>query len=87
MTYFVTGATGFIGSYLLPKLIAREGRIYVLVREGSLERLALLRAAWGVDDKRVVAVVGDLAAPGLGIAAADRRKLAGKVRQDRKSTL
>jgi NAD(P)-dependent dehydrogenase (short-subunit alcohol dehydrogenase family) len=80
MAYFVTGATGFIGSYLLPRLIAREGRIHVLVREGSLERLALLRAAWGVDDKRVVAVVGDLAAPGLGIAAADRRKLAGKVR-------
>ena len=80
MTYFVTGATGFIGSYLLPKLIAREGRIYVLVREGSLERLALLRAAWGVDDKRVIGVVGDLTAPGLGIAAADRRKLAGKVR-------
>ncbi|HEU4663057.1 MAG TPA: SDR family oxidoreductase, partial [Dokdonella sp.] len=80
MAYFVTGATGFIGSYLLPKLIAREGRIHVLVREGSLERLALLRAAWGVDDKRVVAVVGDLTAPGLGIAAADRRKLAGKVR-------
>ncbi|MGE5104115.1 MAG: SDR family oxidoreductase [Betaproteobacteria bacterium] len=80
MAYFVTGATGFIGSYLLPRLIAREGRIHVLVREGSLERLALLRAAWGVDDKRVVAVVGDLTAPGLGIAAADRRKLAGKVR-------
>jgi NAD(P)-dependent dehydrogenase (short-subunit alcohol dehydrogenase family) len=80
MTYFVTGATGFIGSYLLPKLIAREGRIHVLVREGSLERLALLRAAWGVDDKRVVAVVGDLSAPGLGITAADRRKLAAKVR-------
>ena len=80
MAYFVTGATGFIGSYLLPRLIAREGRIHVLVREGSLERLALLRAAWGVDDKRVVPVLGDLTAAGLGIAAADRRKLAGKVR-------
>ncbi|MGE5169797.1 MAG: SDR family oxidoreductase [Rudaea sp.] len=76
----MTGATGFIGSYLLPKLIEREGRIYVLVREGALERLALLRTAWGVDDKRVVAVVGDLTAPDLGIAAADRRKLAGKIR-------
>jgi NAD(P)-dependent dehydrogenase (short-subunit alcohol dehydrogenase family) len=76
----VTGATGFIGSYLLAKLVPREGRIHVLVREGSLERLALLRAAWGVDDERVVAVVGDLTVPGLGIAAADRRKLAGKIR-------
>ncbi len=79
MAYFVTGATGFIGSYLVAKLVARDEPIYALVRKGSLERLAALREAWGVDDKRVIAVVGDLAAPRLGLGAADVRKLKGRI--------
>ena len=79
MAYFVTGATGFIGSYLVAKLVERKGPIYVLVRKQSLERLATLRDAWGVDDKRVIAVVGDLGKPKLGVGAADLRKLKGKI--------
>src|SRR6478736_453999 len=79
MAYFVTGATGFIGSYLVAKLVERSGPIYVLVRKQSLDRLAELREAWGVDDKRVVAIVGDLGKPKLGVSAADLRKLKGKV--------
>ena len=36
MAYFVTGATGFIGRYLVQELIDnREGEIFVLCREGS----------------------------------------------------
>ena len=35
MSYFVTGATGFIGRHLVEQLLEREGTIYVLVREGS----------------------------------------------------
>jgi NAD(P)-dependent dehydrogenase (short-subunit alcohol dehydrogenase family)/thioester reductase-like protein len=34
---------------------------------------------WGVDEKRAVAVMGDLTQPDLGVAAADRKKLSGKV--------
>src|SRR6476646_8479009 len=79
MAYFVTGATGFIGSYLVANLVERSGPIYVLVRQKSLDRLAALRDAWGVDDKRVVAIVGDLGKPKLGVSAADLRKLKGKV--------
>src|SRR5690349_928185 len=79
MAYFVTGATGFIGSYLVAKLVERKGPIYVLVRKQSLERLATLRDGWGVDDKRVIAVVGDLGKPKLGVGAADLRKLKGKI--------
>ena len=79
MAYFVTGATGFIGSYLVAKLVERDGPIYVLVRHKSLDRLAELREAWGVDDKRIVAIVGDLGKPKLGVSAADLRKLKGKV--------
>ena len=55
MAYFVTGATGFIGSYLVARLVRRRGPIYALVRKSSLERLAALRTMWGVDDTRVVA--------------------------------
>ncbi len=79
MAYFVTGATGFIGSYLVAKLVQRSGPIYTLVRKESLPKLARLREAWGVDDKRVIAVIGDLAKPKLGVAAAEVRKLKGKI--------
>jgi NAD(P)-dependent dehydrogenase (short-subunit alcohol dehydrogenase family)/thioester reductase-like protein len=54
--------------------------VYALVRKTSLARLAELREAWGVDDKQVVAVVGDLAKPNLGVASADLRKLKGRIR-------
>ena len=38
MSYFVTGATGFIGRHLVECLLAnREGDIHVLVREGSAD--------------------------------------------------
>ena len=37
-TYFVTGATGFIGRHLVERLLEREGDIHVLVREGSREQ-------------------------------------------------
>ena len=80
MAYFVTGATGFIGSYLVAKLVKRRGPVYALVRKSSLPRLAELREAWGVDDKQVIAIVGDLAKPNLGVTAADTRKLKGRIK-------
>jgi NAD(P)-dependent dehydrogenase (short-subunit alcohol dehydrogenase family) len=79
MAYFVTGGTGFIGRFLIEKLLARDGPIYVLVRKGSQKKLAALRETWGVGEARVTAVVGDLAKPDLGVSAADLAKLKGKV--------
>ena len=79
MNYFVTGATGFIGRHLVELLLQREGTIYVLVREGSRGRLEELRNRWGVDDDRVVAVVGDLSEPRLGVSEAEVSELKGKV--------
>ena len=35
MTYFVTGATGFIGRHLLERLLQRKGTIHCLVRTGT----------------------------------------------------
>jgi NAD(P)-dependent dehydrogenase (short-subunit alcohol dehydrogenase family) len=66
MSYFVTGATGFIGRNLVEQLLEREGRIYVLVREGSRGRLEELRSRWGAPEGRIVPVIGDLAQPNLG---------------------
>jgi NAD(P)-dependent dehydrogenase (short-subunit alcohol dehydrogenase family) len=80
MAYFVTGATGFIGSYLVAKLVKRGEPVYALVRKTSLPKLAKLREAWGADDKQVVAVVGDLAKPNLGVSSADARKLKGRIK-------
>jgi len=79
MSYFVTGGTGFIGRFLIDKLLAREGTIHVLVRKNSVGKLDALRPRWGADAKRVVAVVGDLAKPKLGIAAPELAKLKGKI--------
>ncbi|MDA0181602.1 SDR family oxidoreductase [Solirubrobacter phytolaccae] len=64
--YFVTGATGFIGRHLVERLLEREGDIYVLVREGSREKLATLVEGWGQAD-RIKPVLGDLALPNLGV--------------------
>ena len=80
MSYFVTGATGFIGRFLVDKLVQREGTIHVLVRKGSVKKLDELRGRWGAEEKRVVAVVGDLAKPNLGLAPAEIAKLRGKVK-------
>src|SRR3954447_16259554 len=77
MKYFVTGATGFIGRHLVERLLQRDGTIYVLVREGSRPRLEELMSRWGTADGRVVPVVGDIAAPLLGVSEEDRAQLEG----------
>ena len=79
MNYFVTGATGFIGRHLVELLLEREGTVYVLVREGSRGRLEELRNQWGADEDRVVAVVGDLSQPRLGVSDTDVAEIRGRV--------
>jgi NAD(P)-dependent dehydrogenase (short-subunit alcohol dehydrogenase family) len=76
VSYFVTGATGFIGRHLAERLLEREGDIHVLVREGSRERLDELIERWGAGD-RIKPVVGDLREPLLGVSEEDRKALAG----------
>src|SRR5512136_1015463 len=82
MTYFVTGATGFIGRYLVQSLLRRgKGTIYVLVRPKSVGKLDELREFWGKESvKRVVPIKGDLGLPKLGVSPADARKLKGKIK-------
>ena len=66
MSYFVTGATGFIGRNLVEQLLDRDGTIYVLVREGSRGRLEELLNRWGAEEGRIVPVIGDLSQEKLG---------------------
>ncbi len=80
MTYFVTGATGFIGRHLLGRLLERKGTIHCLVRKESLAKFKALREELGADENRLVAVVGDLAKARLGVAPAAQKELAGKVK-------
>ncbi len=84
MAYFVTGATGFIGRHLVARLLERDGDIYVLVREGSGEKLdALLAEKWAPGhadaEQRIKPVTGDLSQPRLGLDDAAVGELTGTI--------
>ena len=78
MTYFVTGATGFIGRNLVERLLERDGDVYVLVRQGSTDRLDRLIERWDAPD-RVHPVIGDLTEPRLGLSDEQVSELEGRV--------
>src|ERR1700759_2685996 len=86
MAYFVTGATGFIGKRLVEQLLdKRQGKVFVLVRESSLERLEDLIGRWSVvagaaAGKRVQPVIGDLRRPLLGVEQEQVAELRGKIK-------
>lgn len=79
MDYFVTGGTGFIGRYLVERLLKREGTVYLLVREGSRGRFEDLLSGWGDQADRVVPVIGDLSQPMLGVSEEEIENLKGKI--------
>ena len=79
MSYFVTGATGFIGRNLVEKLLQREGTVYALVRSGSRGRLEELRTSLGADGARIVPITGDLSQPGLGVSEEDLLTIRGEI--------
>lgn len=75
MSYFVTGGTGFIGRYVLGRLLERKGRIYVLVRPQSRERMDAVVERLGAPKGRIVQLTGDITEPNLGLSKTDRDKL------------
>ena len=82
MTYFVTGATGFIGKRLVKKLLARRtGVVYFLIRKESRDKVPELLDYWNTDETHAVPIVGDLVQPLLGVSKADQKKLTGKIEQ------
>src|SRR5215211_735645 len=85
---FLTGATGFLGAFLLDGLLAEtDARIHCLVRqragsggrkaiENNLQRYGLWRPAW---EERIVPVPGDLGEPRFGMTNDDFDALARRV--------
>ena len=73
---FLTGATGFVGAFLLEELLRRrDGSVHCLVRAGdpeqALKRILDNLAGYGVDvsadRERIIPVPGDLGQPRLGL--------------------
>jgi NAD(P)-dependent dehydrogenase (short-subunit alcohol dehydrogenase family) len=80
MEYFITGATGFIGKRLVRQLLSRpDSTVHFLIRSADPARIEALRAYWGADEARAVAVAGDLKAPHLGVSKAEQRRLKGRI--------
>src|SRR3546814_8810768 len=80
MSYFVTGATGFIGRFLVANLLRRKGTIHVLVRKDSQKKFDAIEKKMGWDPKRITVLHGDMAAARCGLTAAQVRGLTGKVK-------
>ena len=87
-TILLTGASGFLGAFLLHELLTQtEARVVCLVRcadpAAGLERIRQNQALYGLADERLevrVAVLpGDLAAPRLGLDPAAYERLAEQV--------
>lgn len=79
MNYFVTGGTGFIGHFLIPKILDRGGKVFMLVRNSSLPKLDDLRKYWGAAKNQIIAVEGDLKNKKLGVGNAWIKEHAGSI--------
>lgn len=80
MSYFVTGATGFIGRFLVGKLLARKGTVYVLARQASKDKIEQLQARYPDGATRIIPVWGDLTKAKLGVSAEQLAELKGKIK-------
>jgi len=87
MSLFLTGATGFLGSYLAAELLANSpDSLHLLVRSRSVEEAEhrLWRALqlhmdfetfWEHRKRRIEIHLGDICQPGLGLTANSRERL------------
>lgn len=81
---FLTGATGYLGAFLLDRLLARgTGPVHCLVRAPDeargLERLLAVQDGYGLAGQtaadRIIPVPGELARPGLALATQARDRI------------
>jgi NAD(P)-dependent dehydrogenase (short-subunit alcohol dehydrogenase family) len=80
MIYVITGASGFIGKRVVRQLLSRPGaQVHFLIRNATPERLEKLRVFWDADERRAVALPGDLTLPLCGVDPASIEALRGKV--------
>ncbi|MCA1992444.1 MAG: thioester reductase domain-containing protein [Coleofasciculus sp. S288] len=84
----LTGATGFLGAFLLDELLQQtQADIYCLVRASNLESAknklqSCLKSYLLWDESlnhRIIPVVGDLSQPGLGLCEEDFRAIASQI--------
>lgn len=86
-TIFVTGGTGYLGSYVIADLIAEtDARLLLLTRArdraDAVEKLwRAMQLHWGAEEyaaalPRIDFAAGDLTSPGLGLDARARRRVA-----------
>jgi pimeloyl-ACP methyl ester carboxylesterase/nucleoside-diphosphate-sugar epimerase len=73
----LTGATGFIGRWLVPRLTARGHHVTAIVRRARERAQAIAEdvRARGGDPARLTLLEGDLARPQLALHAVDRERL------------
>ncbi len=85
---FLTGATGYLGAFLLHELLAKtDGRIFCLVRaeneKQGLERLLAAQDLYRLGGRREAARIqvlpGDIAKPGLGLSPIERQAVIANV--------
>ncbi|HYC88908.1 MAG TPA: amino acid adenylation domain-containing protein [Thermoanaerobaculia bacterium] len=84
---FLTGATGFVGAFLLRELLDRtEARVHCLVRprDGAtfarVQRNLAEHGLWrDADSARITAIAGDLAQPRFGLPPGEFRALASRI--------
>lgn len=69
MDYFITGATGFIGRFVVARLLRcdNNSRIFALVRGGSEYKLDAIRKRLNISPDRLIAISGDLNRKLLGL--------------------
>ena len=79
MSYFITGGTGFIGRFFIGRLANREGKIFILTREGSQHKFEALAEQFEGDRGRLVPVYGDLTQPLLGLDEKSIAELTDKI--------
>ena len=85
----MTGFPGFLGSALLPKILARrEGAVAVCVVQArhmgeAKAKLAVIEAAHPHIADRVELVEGDITVPGLGVADSGTRDTARRTADER----
>ncbi|MFJ4651275.1 amino acid adenylation domain-containing protein [Nocardia sp. NPDC088792] len=87
-TILLTGATGFLGVFLLRELLEQtRATVHCLVRaadeDAALRRVRAVADQYGIDlsehASRIVAVTGDLARPRLGLTPERFTELAGRI--------
>lgn len=76
----MTGGTGFIGRFLIEKLLARGEKIYLLTQESTMDRYEKLLERFDVSSDELVAIVGDLTKENLGIADNQMAELKGNIK-------